>query len=66
MSEQEAIKLAVEALREQANKFHFDERAAKMLGDRIPNEVRRGVARRAELLEAAKVLQGLPSLLQEG
>lgn len=64
MSEQEAIKLAIEALQEQAEKFHFDERAVRMLGDRVPNEVRRGVARRGELLEAVKVLQGLPA--QEG
>lgn len=57
MSYDEAVKLAIEALRESAEKFHFDERAAKMLGDRVPNEVRRGVARREELLEAVKVLQ---------
>lgn len=61
MSYEEAVKLAIEALRKQAEEFHFDERAAKMLGERVPNEVRRGVARRGELLEAMKVLQEVGS-----
>lgn len=61
MSYEEAVKLAIEALRKQEEEFHFDERAAKMLGERVPNEVRRGVARRGELLEAMKVLQEVGS-----
>lgn len=60
MSTSEAIKLAVEALREQADKHHFDARYVKMFEGKVPAEVRRGAKKREELLEAVKVLQGLP------
>jgi hypothetical protein len=60
MSQAEAIKLAVEAMREQAEKYHFDQRYMKMFEGQVPAEVRRGAKKREELLEAVKVLEDLP------
>ena len=61
MSQKEAIDLAIEALREAAEKHHFDARYVKMFEGKVPAEVRRGAKRRELLLEAMKVLQEMPS-----
>lgn len=55
----EAIELAIEALKESADHYHFDERAVNMLGATHPacKEARRGLRRKERLLEAIKLLQ---------
>lgn len=55
----EAIELAIEALKESADHYHFYERAVNMLGAAHPaaKEARKGLRRKQRLLEAIKLLQ---------
>lgn len=59
LTEAEAITEAIEALREKAMSFHFDIRAARMMGDHVPMSAKLGVQKQAKALAAMKVLQGM-------
>lgn len=62
MTRTEAIKLAIEVLKAEADKHLMDERAIRLLGDdhHATREARRGAERRATLLQAVEVLRAEP------